>query len=289
MQLSKRLQAVADSVTKGNRVADVGCDHAYISIYLIQHNIAPHVIAMDINKGPLKRGRENIERLGFSSQIETRLSDGLHQLNPGEADTILIAGMGGALTVQILEEGLTSVKKCKELVLQPQSELFLVRKFIEQIEFEIIAEQMLIDDGKYYTIIKAIPKVLPKLPPLKVPSLKVPPLKVPSPKVPGTSISVPGTELTVPDTKTEDNGDKVPNTKLIKVPGTELSELYYRYGKLLLQQRNPIAKEYLLKEKNLRLQVIKELKQNLTENAIIRLKEVQEELGYIEEGLEYYK
>ncbi len=251
MQLSKRLQAVADSVTKGNRVADVGCDHAYISIYLIQHNIAPHVIAMDINKGPLKRGRENIERLGFSSQIETRLSDGLHQLNPGEADTILIAGMGGALTVQILEEGLTSVKKCKELVLQPQSELFLVRKFIEQIEFEIIAEQMLIDDGKYYTIIKAIPKVLPKLPDTGLTEF-----------------------IKVPDT----NSDKVPDT-----------ELYYRYGKLLLQQRNPIAKEYLLKEKNLRLQVIKELEQNLTENAIIRLKEVQEELGYIEEGLKYYK
>jgi len=125
MQLSKRLQAVADSVTRDNRVADVGCDHAYISIYLIQQHIAPHVIAMDINKGPLERGRKNIERLGFSSHIETRLSDGLHELNPGEADTILIAGMGGALTVRILEEGLTTVKKCKELVLGPQSELFL--------------------------------------------------------------------------------------------------------------------------------------------------------------------
>lgn len=244
MQLSKRLQAVADSVTKGNRVADVGCDHAYISINLIQQNIAPHVIAMDVNKGPLERGRENIERLGFSDKVETRLSDGLNKLNPGEVDTILIAGMGGALTVRILEEGLTSVKKCKELVLQPQSELFFVRKFIEQIEFEIIAEQMLIDDGKYYTIIKAIPKV-------------------PSPMVPGSV--------------TFENAN------------TTNQELFYRYGKLLLQQKDPITKEYLLKEKNLRLQVIKELNQNLSENAVIRLKEVQEELGYIEEGLEYYK
>lgn len=253
MQLSKRLQAVANSVTKGNRVADVGCDHAYISIYLIQKDIAPHVIAMDVNKGPLERGRENIERLGFSSKVDTRLSDGLDKLNPGEADTILIAGMGGALTVRILEEGLSSVKNCKELVLQPQSELFFVRKFIEQIEFEIIAEQMLIDDGKYYTIIKAIPKV--------------------SSKVPGTTVPT-------------------PNASTLKVPGSANNinkELFYRYGKLLLQQRDPITKEYLLKEKNLRLQVIKDINQNLTENSMIRLKEVQEELGYIEAGLEYYK
>lgn len=234
MQLSKRLHAVADSVTKGNRVADVGCDHAYISIYLIQQNIAPHVIAMDVNKGPLERGKQNIERLGLSSQIETRLSNGLHKLKPGEADTILIAGMGGALTVRILEEGLAAVKKCKELVLQPQSELFFVRKFIEQINFEIIEEQMLIDDGKYYTKIKAIPMV------------------------------------------SDDSENSNP-------------ELFYRYGKLLLRQRDPITKEFLLKEKNQRLQVINELKQNPTENAMIRLKEVQEELGYIEEGLAYYK
>jgi tRNA (adenine22-N1)-methyltransferase len=249
MQLSKRLQAVADSVTRDNRVADVGCDHAYISIYLIQQHIAPHVIAMDINKGPLERGRKNIERLGLSSHIETRLSDGLHELNPGEADTILIAGMGGALTVRILEEGLTTVKKCKELVLGPQSELFLVRKFLERIDFTIIAEQMLIDDGKYYTIMKAIPK--------------------------GTG--------SVANEKTTLLSEDVVSTNYSN------QELFYRYGKLLLRQRDPIAQEFLLKEKSQRLQVVEELKQNHTENAMIRLREVQEELGYIEEGLAYYK
>lgn len=248
MQLSKRLQAVADSVTRDNRVADVGCDHAYISIYLIQQHIAPHVIAMDINKGPLERGRKNIERLGLSSHIETRLSDGLHELNPGEADTILIAGMGGALTVRILEEGLTTVKKCKELVLGPQSELFLVRKFLDRIEFEIIAEQMLIDDGKYYTILKAIPKI----------------------------------------TDSHENEKITLLSKDVLSGDNSKQELFYRYGKLLLRQRDPVTEEFLLKEKNQRLRVMEEIKQNLTENAMIRLKEIQEELGYIEEGLSYY-
>ncbi|WP_313127926.1 class I SAM-dependent methyltransferase [Anaerocolumna sp.] len=265
MQLSKRLQAVADSVTKGNRVADVGCDHAYISIYLIRQNIAPGVIAMDVNKGPLERGRENIERLGLDSRIETRLSDGLHKLNPGEADTILIAGMGGALTVRILEEGLASVKKCKELVLQPQSELAFVRKFIEQIEFEIVAEQMLIDDGKYYTIIKAIS--MPANADKNSEQFKVS-------EIAGETWKSKKTTLVSED---------------IDIANNSSLELFYRYGKFLLQSREPITREFLLKEKNQCLQVVKALKQNPTENAIVRLKEVEEELGYIEAGLAYYK
>lgn len=262
MQLSKRLQAVANSVTKGNRVADVGCDHAYISIYLIRQNIAPGVIAMDVNKGPLERGRENIERLLLSGQIETRLSDGLCKLNPGEADTILIAGMGGALTVRILEEGLASVKKCKELVLQPQSELAFVRKFIEQIEFEIAEEQMLIDDGKYYTIIKAISKLN----------------------------NMDENEKEPVQFKVSNTADKTwESEKDILVSEDNKRELFYRYGKLLLQNSDPVTKEFLLKEKNQCLQVLKALKQNPTENAMARLAEVEEELGYIEAGLVYYK
>jgi tRNA (adenine22-N1)-methyltransferase len=268
MQLSKRLQAVADSVTKGNRVADVGCDHAYISIYLIRQNIASGVIAMDVNKGPLERGRENMERLGLDSRIETRLSDGLHKLNPGEADTILIAGMGGALTVRILEEGLASVKKCKELVLQPQSELAFVRKFIEQIEFEIVAEQMLIDDGKYYTIIKAI-------------------------SIPANSDE---NEKSSEQFKISETAGEAWESKKTAMAPEDIGitddnnrELFYRYGKFLIQNRDPITREFLLKEKKQCLSVIEALKQNPTENAMVRLKEVEEELGYIEAGLAYYK
>ena len=120
MQLSLRLKTVADSVTGGNRVADVGCDHAYIAIHLAENNIAPRVVAMDVNKGPLSKAMENIEIRGLEDRIETRLSDGLARLNPGEADTVVIAGMGGALMVRILTEGESALYVVKELILQPQ-------------------------------------------------------------------------------------------------------------------------------------------------------------------------
>lgn len=157
MQLSKRLEALANTVTKGSRVADIGCDHAYVSIYLMENKIAEHVIAMDINRGPLERANVNIAQYGLSTKIETRLSDGAKKLNQGEVDSILIAGMGGALMVKILSERTSVMKECNELILQPQSEIFLVRKFLHKQGFRIDSEQMLVDEGKYYTILRAIP------------------------------------------------------------------------------------------------------------------------------------
>ncbi len=158
MQLSKRLQAVADLVTKGNRVADVGCDHAYTSIYLAENKISPRIIAMDINRGPILRARENIKRYGCENRIETRLSDGLKKLEPEEADTVIIAGMGGGLTVQILTERSDIIKTIKELVLQPQSEVFKVRHMLTDNNFLITEENMVYEDGKYYVMIKAVPQ-----------------------------------------------------------------------------------------------------------------------------------
>ena len=158
MQLSKRLHAVASLVTPGNRVADIGCDHAYISIYLVEKALASRVIAMDVNQGPIDRAKDNIEKYGYSNHIETRRSDGLEKLQENEADSILIAGMGGALMIQILEEKLTLVKQVKELILQPQSEINKVRQMLQEHEFLIIMENMVKEDGKYYTMMKAIPK-----------------------------------------------------------------------------------------------------------------------------------
>ncbi len=158
MQLSKRLQAVADLVTPGNRVADVGCDHAYTSIYLVENGISPHIIAMDVNQGPIDRAKENIVKYGYESRIETRRSNGLQKLTAGEADTILIAGMGGALTLQILEEKPEVVTGVQELVLQPQSELSKVRSTLTEHRFTIIQEDMVKDDGKYYVMMKVSPR-----------------------------------------------------------------------------------------------------------------------------------
>lgn len=156
MQLSKRLEALASMVTKGRTVADVGCDHAYVSIYLMQQSIANSVIAMDINKGPIKKAKENIEANHLSVAIETRLSNGLMELQPGEVDTILIAGMGGSLIVEILSAREDVVEQVQELILSPHSEVFLVREYLRTHDFVIQEEKMVKEDGKYYTMIKAL-------------------------------------------------------------------------------------------------------------------------------------
>lgn len=157
MELSKRLQAVADYVTKGNRVADIGCDHAYISIYLIDKKIAPKVVAMDVNQGPLDRAIDNIIKYGYEDVIDVRKSDGIKKLEVGEVDTLLIAGMGGGLMLQILSARMDILQSVKELVLQPQSEVYLVRQTLVEMGFVIVAENMVIDEGKYYVCMKAIP------------------------------------------------------------------------------------------------------------------------------------
>ena len=150
MQLSKRLQAVADMVTKGYRTADIGCDHGYIAIYLIESGISPLVIAMDINQGPLDQAKENIYKAGYTRQIEVRHSDGANQLMENEVDSIICAGMGGRLTIRIIQADLSKLYNIKELILQPQSEIHLVRRFLSENGFMIVSENMIYEDGKYY-------------------------------------------------------------------------------------------------------------------------------------------
>lgn len=157
MELSKRLQTVASAVTPGNRLADVGTDHGYVPIYLVQEGICPSAVAMDVNKGPLDRANEHITEEGMAGRIETRLSDGLIKLRPEETDTVVIAGMGGDLICRILGNALPFLEAGKELVLQPQSEWFKVRHFLHEHEYCIEQEWFLKEDGKYYVIIRALP------------------------------------------------------------------------------------------------------------------------------------
>ena len=162
IQLSKRLQAVAKLVTKGNRVADVGCDHGYIAIYLTEESISPYVVAMDVRPGPLDRAKKHIERAELSGKIETRISDGAEALKEGEVDTMICAGMGGRLVIQIIEAQLSKIRLMKELILQPQSDLHLVRKYLRLKDFITIAEDMVLEDGKYYPIMKVTPGAIGK-------------------------------------------------------------------------------------------------------------------------------
>lgn len=158
IHLSKRLMAVAAMVTPGSHPADVGCDHGYIPIYLVQNKIAETVLAMDINEGPLLRAKENIKACGLDSQITVRLSDGLCQYLPGEADCLIIAGMGGLLIGKILAKAADSgvLSDFSQLVLSPHSDIALVRKKLHALDYCIDKETMVIDAGKYYTVIHAV-------------------------------------------------------------------------------------------------------------------------------------
>lgn len=156
IRLSNRLSALAGLVTKGQCLADIGTDHGYIPIYLCQKEVIPSAIAMDIGKGPLQQAMDHIRAQGLASRIETRLSDGLTALQPGEADTILIAGMGGGLVKKILSEGKHALTGKEELILQPQSEIAQVRYYLRMQGFQIVEEEMVLEDGKYYPMMKVI-------------------------------------------------------------------------------------------------------------------------------------
>jgi len=152
MILSKRLQAIVSLVPRGSRVADVGTDHGYVPVYLVKENIAASAIAMDVRSGPLSRAAEHIARYGVEDRVELRLSDGLRELSPGEADTIIIAGLGGPLMTEILSQGGPVAQAAKNLILSPQSDIPGVRVFLRENGYRIDRELFLRDEGKYYTV-----------------------------------------------------------------------------------------------------------------------------------------
>lgn len=156
IKLSKRMKAVAGMVTSGGVLADVGTDHGYIPIALVQRQKITGAIAMDINKGPLARAQENIASARLGDYIQTRLSDGVAALGEGEADSILIAGMGGELVIHILSEGERVCKMASELILQPQSDIRKVREYLRLHQYKIVDEDMICEDGKYYPMMRVV-------------------------------------------------------------------------------------------------------------------------------------
>ena len=154
--LSKRLQMLADMVTAGNAVADVGCDHGFLSVYLVQKKISPHVLAMDVRKGPLEAAAEHIGIYGLGEYIDIRLSDGLRELKEGEADAAVCAGMGGRLMEKILTESMEKARGMKELILQPQSEIREFRAFLRREGFRIVEENVVYEEGKYYFAMRVV-------------------------------------------------------------------------------------------------------------------------------------
>lgn len=236
MDISNRLKALASMVTRGNVACDVGTDHGYLAIYLVKQGISPRVIAMDVAKGPLSKAKENIALYGVGEQVETRLSDGVSNLKKDEAQTVIIAGMGGILINSLLEKGADILSTMEEIILSPHTDVELVRRFLLEHGYSIATEEMLIDEEKYYNIFRA--------------------------KADGTQ--------RVSDSET-------------------YSECELRYGRHLLQAKNPALHQFLEQELAKKESIHASLAGVGTENASKRVTELQQEIQIIKEGLQYYE
>ena len=155
IKLSNRLAAVAEKVPQGATVADIGTDHGYLAVYLVVEGISPSIVATDRAKGPLASAKQLVELLSLSHKIDMRLGDGLAVLKPGEVNTVCIAGMGGMAIIDILKEQPEVVNQTQRFIFQPMRGASNLRKYLVENGFQIIDEDLAIDDGFYYEVIVA--------------------------------------------------------------------------------------------------------------------------------------
>ena len=153
IKLSQRLQAIADLVPAGAKVADIGTDHGFLPCYLAQSGKAELVIACDVNAQPLALAQKNITDYNVGDKVSTRLGNGLAVLNPGEVDTVTIAGMGGALMIDILDASPMVVDRLKRIVLQPNVGAEAVRIWAEKNRWHIVAEDLIRENDIFSVII----------------------------------------------------------------------------------------------------------------------------------------
>ncbi|WP_446898765.1 tRNA (adenine(22)-N(1))-methyltransferase [Clostridium sp. LBM24168] len=154
MNLSLRLKSICEMVDKCDCIADIGTDHAYIPVYLVKNNICRRAIASDINRGPINKAYMNIGLEGMQNKIECRLGGGLDTIAPGEAQEVVIAGMGGNLIRDIMDENMAVFKGARYFILQPVQNPEVLRKYIYDMGFRIIDEDLCIDENIFYEIIK---------------------------------------------------------------------------------------------------------------------------------------
>lgn len=247
MELSKRLQELVSLAKPGICVADVGCDHGYVSIYLAENHLFEHIIAMDIRTGPLQCAEKNIKKFKLESRIETRLSDGIEKLCDGEADTLICAGMGGELVLHILSQNLPLVVKMNQLILQPQSEIYKVRKFIRENHLKISAESMIKEDGKYYPMMRVEKEVEQDC--------------VMWEEKEGAYTSGTAAGKVCKKSSLDRSGEKGNEDEEKREDEFLRQQVEDEYGPILLQQKNEILKEYLQKELRITKEIIMSLQQ----------------------------
>ncbi len=153
--LDGRLSVCASFVRKGAALADIGTDHAYLPVWLAKNNIIKSAVAADIRPMPLEHGTENIRKYGCENIVSTRLSDGLDEFSEGEADDIVMAGMGAELIVNIIDRTTWLKNPDLHLILQPMTRAHVLRKYLCENGFEIIEEKACAHGGKNYTVMLA--------------------------------------------------------------------------------------------------------------------------------------
>lgn len=147
-----RLEAIINIIGDAHTVADVGCDHAYLPILLAQRGRTKKIIGADVKEGPLSKARANVERFGFADTIELRLGSGLTVLCEGEADCVVIAGMGANVIAKILNDSKQIAKSTPRIILQSMTGSEDLRKFLYESGYEITSETLVREDRRIYAI-----------------------------------------------------------------------------------------------------------------------------------------
>ncbi|WP_057768563.1 tRNA (adenine(22)-N(1))-methyltransferase [Lactobacillus selangorensis] len=163
IHLSQRLATVAQHIQQGDRIADIGSDHAYLPIALVQSGRIPAAVAGEVVPGPFHLAEEHVAQYGLAAQIKVRLADGLAAIKPADRITaVTIAGMGGTLIHDILEAGYQQhLRGTERLILQPNVGENRVREWLLAHQYAITAEEILEEDQHIYEVIAAAPSAAP--------------------------------------------------------------------------------------------------------------------------------
>ncbi len=273
MLLSDRMRAVAGLVQPCKSIADIGCDHGYVAMELVRSKVCRHVIAMDVNSGPLDRARHNIADFCMQDYIETRLSDGVSALREGEAEGIICAGMGGKLVISILEQGKKLIGEMKQVILQPQSELSEVRGYLREKGYLVEKEDIIYEDGKSYPMMRALPGAFGKLEWQISGNLEQ--------KCRKSGVYING----IPASRQPFN-----ISETSKGEAKRLTRVQDTYGPCLLSMAHPGLKRYLLWQKANFEKIRNDLlsQERLTDRQQLRVQELDEKLSDIVFCLYYY-
>lgn len=154
MELSKRLNFIIENIDNTSVLADIGTDHGYIPLYAVQNGLCSKAIAIDINKDPLDKAKLNAILEGAGDELEFRLGSGLKPLENGEVEVAVIAGMGGNLIRDILEDDIEKVSSIGYLVLVPAQNPEVLREYLYNNDYEVICEDLCEEEGIYYELFK---------------------------------------------------------------------------------------------------------------------------------------